>query len=784
MARAHSMNRRPLDGPLQRRCRHSTPQAFGLGQDFKSKYLKSQIFCTFLAAAWAAALVPFSATATNFDPEFAVANDFGNVGLMQTPTARMRDDGTLGFGVSVVTPYNQAHAFLQLLPWMETTVRYTNVLSRSYGPLATAYGNSQHYKDKSADVKVRLLQEGQYWPSVALGFQDIGGTGLFSSEYLVGSYHYYDLDFSFGLGWGRLGAGGDIPNPFGAALHHFRQPRSVANSTSSTPGNLGVNRLFTGNTIGPFGGVEWNTPIKHLKLQVEYDGNDYEHEALGLKIAQATPVNVGLSYEPVKGVQLGVGYERGNKLTARLDLGMDLNRLLGMPKVSDPRPPAVAPPEPLPVQESAGGDVAAAPSSASQSVPTPAADIAAADLQAFVLVLKSKLTDQSIEFVGLNYVPVRSELVVWFEQDKYRDPAKAAGRVARVLSNVAPPQARQFVLVNVQSGVETYRVSVSRRDFQSAAAGNIDLSALLEKTVVSGPDARSLSHAQFIDDSRFPKFSWDTAPALRQNVGGPDQFYATQFWWRFDGSMAVSDHWSFDGTIGINVWNNFDKLQQPSNSLLPHVRSDIASYLKDGPNNLVRLETNYIWSPFNDIYARGSLGIFEEMYGGVAGEVLYRPFGRRWAIGLDVNYLRQRAFTERFNFRNYKVMSGFATLYYEVPYYNILAQVTVGRYLAKDKGGTIDLSRRFANGVRCGMFATKTNVSSAQFGEGSFDKGLYISIPLDLFFTTSTRNVGTTAFRPLTRDGGQRAADGTQLYWATTDSSAEDFARGAGDFLH
>lgn len=731
-----------------------------------------------------AALTSFSAAATNFDSDFAVANDFGNAGLLQTPTARMRDDGVLGFGVSSQYPFEQAHAFLQVLPWMETTVRYTNVLTRSYGPLAVAYGNQQHYKDKSADVKMRLLQEGPYWPSVALGFQDIGGTGLFSSEYFVSSFHYYDFDFSFGLGWGRLGAGGDIPNPFGALGHHFRQPRSVASTNSSTPGNLGVNRLFTGNSVGPFGGIEWNTPIKHLKLQVEYDGNDYEHEALGLKIAQATPINVGLSYEPLKGVQLGVGYERGNKLTAHVDFGMDLNRLLGMPKVSDPRPPAVASPATPAAPASSGGSVPPAPADGTKVITAQPADIAPSDLQAFVLLLKSKLTDQGIEFVGMNYVPIRSEAVVWFEQGKYRDPAKAAGRVARVLSNTAPPQVSQFVLVNVQSGVETYRVSVSRRDFQNAAAGNLDLSELLQKTVVSGPEAGAVAHAQFIDDTRFPKFSWDTAPALRQNVGGPDQFFASQFWWRFDGSVAVTDHWSFDSTIGINVWNNFDKLQQPSNSLLPHVRSDIARYLKDGPNNLVRLETNYIWSPFNDIYARGSLGIFEEMYGGVAGEVLYRPFGRRWAVGLDVNYLRQRAFTQRFNFRNYKVMTGFATLYYEIPYYNILAQVTVGRYLAKDKGGTLDLSRQFANGVRCGLFATKTNVSSKQFGEGSFDKGLYISIPLDLFFTTSTRNVGTTAFRPLTRDGGQRAADGTQLYWATGDSSAEDFARGAGDFLH
>ena len=40
-------------------------------------------------------------------------------------------------------------------------------------------------------------------------------------------------------------------------------------------------------------------------------------------------------------------------------------------------------------------------------------------------------------------------------------------------------------------------------------------------------------------------------------------------------------------------------------------------------------------------------------------------------------------------------------------------------------GVTIDLSRSFVNGTKFGVFASFTDVSTEQFGEGSFDKGIY-----------------------------------------------------------
>jgi hypothetical protein len=95
---------------------------------------------------------------------------------------------------------------------------------------------------------------------------------------------------------------------------------------------------------------------------------------------------------------------------------------------------------------------------------------------------------------------------------------------------------------------------------------------------------------------------------------------------------------------------------------------------------------------------------------------------------------------------------------------DVLAKLSVGRYLAGDVGATLDLSRRFDSGVLVGAFATVTDVSANDYGEGSFTKGIYISIPLDLMMTKPTVRSSTVSWIPLTRDGGQMLNRRYHLY--------------------
>lgn len=717
------------------------------------------------------------------DDEFTTINDFGGVGLLQTPTARIADEGEFGVGISRVKPYDQIQIFAAPLPWLETTLRYTDITNRLYGPQDVS-GN-QTYKDRSFGVKLRLLMEGEYLPELAVGIQDLGGTGVFSSEYLIASRRYYDFDFSLGLGWGRLGAGGSIRNPFAAISSHFDQSRQVTDSNDSTPGSSGFGRLFTGRTVGPFGGVQWHTPLKGLSLQLEYDGNNYQSEGLGNRFDQASPINIGADYAVVEGVNLGVGYERGNTLMLRLNLHTNFQKNAGPPKTADPPPP------PLRVRQDNPSTAVAA------AAPAPGAAVASngrsrevtvveidravvadeprnmtpdADLQV-VDATRKALSEQGFTLVAMNFKSDRREVEVWLRQDRYLSNARVIGRTARVLTRTLPDRYDQFTIIGTADGAEIYRDTVLRKDFELLAQDHISPEEMLHNTLVS-PPSPGAPQAQFTGLAPLPKFSWDMGPAFRQQIGGPDGFFFGQLWWRVGADLQLSEHWNLSSVAGFNIVNNFDDITQQSNSQLPHVRSDIVKYLQQGQNGVVRLETNYIWSPYSQWYARFSSGLFEEMYGGVAGETLYRPFRQRWAVGLDANYVKQRGFNEQFDFRSYEVATGHLNFYYDFPWYGLRTKLSVGRYLARDYGTTIDVSREFRSGVVIGGFATFTNVPASEFGEGSFDKGVYISIPFDIFFNKSTRRQATFVFRPLTRDGGQKVRDGIDLYSATTDASS------------
>ena len=129
------------------------------------------------------------------------------------------------------------------------------------------------------------------------------------------------------------------------------------------------------------------------------------------------------------------------------------------------------------------------------------------------------------------------------------------------------------------------------------------------------------------------------------------------------------------------------------------------------------MQLEYMFSPRKDIFVRTDLGLLEEMFGGVGGQVLYRPIEKTYALGFSAHRVRQRAYDQRFKFRDYETTTGHLEFYAQLPN-NIFMQTYLGKYLAGDKGLTLDLSRRYNSGFVVGVFATKTNLSAEEFGEG------------------------------------------------------------------
>ncbi len=106
-----------------------------------------------------------------------------------------------------------------------------------------------------------------------------------------------------------------------------------------------------------------------------------------------------------------------------------------------------------------------------------------------------------------------------------------------------------------------------------------------------------------------------------------------------------------------------------------------------------------------------------------------------------------------------------------------LLKLSAGEYLAGDKGLTVDISRRFSTGFTLGVFATKTDLSAEEFGEGSFDKGFYFSIPVQLFYSDYRTGNISFGLHPLTKDGGALLNTPNKLYGILGDTNSHSFRR-------
>jgi membrane-associated phospholipid phosphatase len=246
------------------------------------------------------------------------------------------------------------------------------------------------------------------------------------------------------------------------------------------------------------------------------------------------------------------------------------------------------------------------------------------------------------------------------------------------------------------------------------------------------------------------------APSTQYVLGGPDGFLLYALGLQASMDYRLSEGTSLVGGVNARLLDNYDKFRYTAPSNLPRVRTYQREYNTTSRLTLPFLQVNHMRSLGNGHFASVYGGMLEPMFGGVGTEWYYRPWLSRLGWGLDVNYVRQRSFKQDLSFRSYSVATGHLTAYWDTGIQGIHATASVGRYLAGDIGGTLDIKKVFDNGIALGAWATKTNVSKEQFGEGSFDKGIYINIPFDVMLPRSRPGSATIAWNPLTRDGGAK----------------------------
>ncbi len=343
-----------------------------------------------------------------------------------------------------------------------------------------------------------------------------------------------------------------------------------------------------------------------------------------------------------------------------------------------------------------------------------------------------------------------------FRNNRYNVTPQAFGRAARAMANILPSSVSTFVLTPIVDGLAVSSVTFNRSDLEKYENHPNGTELSFSNAVISDPIIKA-TNLEY-DTSLYPKFSWSLGPQVEFNHDDLTDSNQYSVRARVNAQWNVSPGFSVSGAITKELFGNVST-NTPSSSPLQHVRSDRGLYIEQGDPAVENLKLDYLFKATPSIYGRLSAGYLERAFGGVSGELLWKPASQSWGLGAEVNRVRQRDFGNVFSFQDYEVTSGHVSAYMEFKG-GISTQLDVGRYLAGDNGATLSIDKRFANGWSAGIFATKSNADV----EEDTKTGFRVTIPLNWIMKTPSRASYDVAFGSTGADAGSRLRADNRLY--------------------
>ncbi len=652
---------------------------------------------------------------------------FGTPGLVDMPTAQSAPDAELSSTVTYFAGSLRTTLSFQITPRLSGSFRYSTVerIKRGGGPLF----------DRSFDLRYRILDERKYLPAIAIGFQDIIGTGIYAGEYFVATKHITPkVTVTGGIGWGRFATFNGFANPLGGLDSSFN---TRPTGFTGTGGIVEAGRWFRGDAAF-FGGVSWQATPK-LTLKAEYSTDGYTRETARGLFQRKSPYNFGLDYKVSKGINLHANYLYGSE--AGLGVTFKLN----------PKEPTIV------------SGLEKAPQPVRVRLPSNVADLGWTNLpNAPANIRKAANQLMAKDGLVLEAMSIKARsTTVRVRNTRYTASAEAIGRTARILTQVMPDSVETFNIVPVARGMALSKVTLKRTDMEMLEH-DVNASALSYKRAKIS-DAAGRDSDLVFTKGLYPRFRWGLGPYLSASYFDPDSPVRAEIGVEASAAFDIAPGLVFSGAIRQRATGNKHTATRVSDSTIRRVRSDGNIYDRQGNPAITNLTLAYNFRPAKNLYGRVTVGYLEKMYGGISTELLWKPVDSPFALGAEINYLKQRDFNQLFGFQNYEVATGHLSAYWDMGN-GFHSEASVGRYLGGDVGGTLKLERIFSNGWRVGAYATLTDTDFNDFGEGSFDKGLTITVPLDHFIGTPKRKIYNAVLQPLTRDGGARLKVNGRLY--------------------
>jgi hypothetical protein len=648
-------------------------------------------------------------------------------GIFTMPSARMSDEGVVALGYCYLPPYQVYGVALQYFSHVELSGNYwiyNGVMEGNFGRLG--FGNDA---ERGVNIKVSLLRKEDgipFLPEIALGMNDFLGSKRFHSFYAVATKELLKehLELTLGVGLGRI--------------------------------------------RGVFGGMAWspfhrkNHLLKGLSFAIEYDANQYKYhpwEHLRGKRVRSH-VNVGFHYQVPPGFHISASSIRGEKLAAQLAFNYNIGKSQGLfPKFKDP-PFYTAPIDLEPLSGRRCEE-----------------EMTKEFCRAF--------HGQGIELMTL-FVKIDSDKKkhLWMKviNITYRQEEQVRERLHRLLSSLTPKDVETVTVVVEADGLAVQEYVFRTKDLNSFAKGEIgDYEMALLSSLKEVSSFPSAYEDALLYQRKKSIWIWTLRP------GFVSYFGSTTGKFKYDLNMVTGpqgylmDQIYYDLCASFILSSSSQRLQgrdflNPSHLL--QVRSDSIRY---NQRQSLHLQTAYLqrqWNCSKGFFARAGVGYFEIAYAGAALEALYYPVSSPWAFGFELASLLKRKYSglgfqwkvrklsknNVLHFVPYVGLQYFLEFYYDIRPLQTYIRISLGQFLAKDKGIKLEWTRYFSSGFNFSLWCTVTDGNDRVNAKRYFDKGFAFSMPLDWFMNKSSRSKMGYGMSAWLRDVGARAKTGRPLF--------------------
>jgi hypothetical protein len=380
------------------------------------------------------------------------------------------------------------------------------------------------------------------------------------------------------------------------------------------------------------------------------------------------------------------------------------------------------------------------------------------------------------------------DAAVWVEIENptYLSNAKAMGRALRAVCSLVPPRIEWIYISLKHRDIIMLTMKLGRRDFEAYIDERLDSSTLLNFTKFDnfGNEQREVFQQQELG-----------VTALTESYGAKKLHFAVlprlNTYFNDYSAGVIKYNFALLGTAAYLPWTGgffttifsvslFNNIPSSFSSVISEpekdpVRSDTIEYLSNTDPRLETLAFDQLFNMPKEWLGRASVGLFETAYGGIGLEC-FRFFDQgHWGLGLETEWVKKRALDNNFQFRENSPLqkTAFLNIYYKlVPKLGLDVGLKLGRFLAGDWGGRLDISRTYRYFTMGAWYtATDTGNFTASFNKGYHDKGVYLMVPFSVFKDHDNPLRLLYSFRPWGRDTG-RTVDQVNTLYPMADTNA------------